>query len=192
MSGINNIGSNLLQSYVNYQSKSEFSPKEMFQILSLDMGGDSETITKDQLDTYIESAEDGSIDLSDKELGALTTLQDNWNTISNGKDSITPGDMLEYTGLLATAVTGGISVSESFVAATETSSSTIDDIDSYLIESALSSSNGGSYKSNLTSLLNTLLTGTTDEEDDTNANLIGTLTNLIAENEKSSTVEFKA
>ena len=88
MSGINNIGSNLLQSYVNYQSKSEFSPKEMFQILSIDMGGDSETITKDQLDTYIKSAKDGSIDLNDKELGALTTMQDNWNTISNGKDSI--------------------------------------------------------------------------------------------------------
>ena len=100
--------------------------------------------------------------------------------------------MLEYTGVLATAVTGGISVSESFAKSAATSSAAIDDIDSYLIESALSSSNGGSYKSNLTSLLNTLLTGTTDEEDDTNANLISTLTNLIAEHETAPTVEFNA
>jgi len=41
-------------------------------------------------------------------------------------------------------------------------------------------------------MLNTLLSGNTDENDDSNANLIATLTNLIANSKSTSTTEVEA
>lgn len=189
MSSINNISSDLLQSYVSYQAKSELKPREMFQMLSLELGGDSETITKSQLDEYISSAKDGSISISNKEYAALTTLQDNWDTISNGGDSITYSDMKNYSNILVSAVTGGISLSDN--PGSLSNSSEIKDVNAYLIEHALKGIDK-TDSSGATSLLQTLLTGTTDKNDDANANLIGSLINFIANFESASTIDVEA
>ena len=42
----------------------------MFQMLSIELGGDGETITKKQLDNYIKSAQDGKIKISNRDYAA--------------------------------------------------------------------------------------------------------------------------
>jgi len=74
--------------YLNSVSSDKADAKTIFSDLSLDMGGDGKTITKDQLDSYITKAQNGDISIPDEELSALTTLQKNWDTISAGGDSI--------------------------------------------------------------------------------------------------------
>lgn len=191
MSSINSISSSLIQSYVNYQAKKELTPQNMFQMLSIELGGDGETITKTQLDTYIKSAKDGTIKVSNAELGALKTLQDKWDTISGGKDSITFGDMANYTTLLVSIVTSGIVGADDSDSATSSMSST-DKIKAYLIDSALKGSAGDNSVSGATSLLQTLLKGTTDTKDDSNSEIIAALVNFIADSKSSSTVSVKA
>ena len=192
MSGIQSISPSLLKSYINYQSKKELTPKNMFQMLSLELGGDGETITKKQLNTYIESAKSGKIKISKAELSALAMLQEKWDTISGGKDSITFGDMASYTTLLATIITSGISPSAD-IESSETSMSPAEEIDAYLMNSALKSSTGDnttadSTTADATSLLKTLLSGTSGAKDDANSELIAALVNFIADSKSAPTV----
>lgn len=188
MSSVSNISANLIQSYINYNSKSELSTKEMFQMLSLELGGDSETITKDQLDTYMEDANDGLVDVSNSELKALTELQDNWDNISGGKDSITYDNMANYSDILVGTVTNDTSSSDNL----NLSHSPMDEVYAYLTESAGLSDNSAISSSDLSACLESLLTGTTDKNDDANSNLIATLTNLIAAYSSTSTVDVEA
>lgn len=193
MTSISGLSSGLIQSYEKFQSyKSELTTENMFQMMSVELGGDGETITKDQLDTYIESAQDGDIEISDKEIVALTTLQEDWNAIAGkGSDTITFKDMENNTNLLLSAVAGGISTAGLFDSSSASTSSSIDDIDTYLIEAALGMSSDNT-SSGATSLLQTLLSGNTDEKDDTNANLIGKLVNIIADYQSASAVDVEA
>ena len=192
MTSINGLGSNLLDAYEKFQSyKSELTTENMFQMLSVEIGGDGETITKDQLNAYIEDAEDGTVEINESEFEALKLMQDNWDTIAGeGAESITYEEMEDYTGILLTAVTGGISAPSSNSG--DSNYSYVEDIDAYLLESLGDSYNYDSA-SGLSSLLQTLLTGTTDEEDDINADLIATITNMIVESTASnSTIELEA
>ena len=191
MSGIQSISPSLLKSYINYQSKKELTTQNMFQMLSIELGGDGETITKKQLDNYIKSAKDGQIKISKAELSALTTFQEKWDTISGGKDSIKFGDMGNYTTLLVTIVTNGIS-SAADSGSSEASMSTTEEIYAYLMDSALKSSAGDNTTAGATSLLQTLLSGTTNTKDDANSELIATLVNFIADSKSSSTVSAQA
>lgn len=185
MTGISSISSSLLQSYTNYQSKSELSTKEMFQMLSLEMGGDSETITKDQLDAYISDAQDGTTDVSDTELSALETLQKNWDNISGGKNSITYSDMGEYTTLLlATVSTPTLSDSSSFASPT-------DEVYGYLMDSLGLSSSNDITESDLSSYLTELLSANSSDNGST-SDLVDTLTNLLATYSSNSTIELDA
>lgn len=189
MTSISGLSSSLLNSYEKFQSyKNELTTENMFQMLSVEVGGDGETITKDQLDSYIESAKNGDIKISNQEIKALTTIQDNWNTIAGSKDaeSISFTNMKDQSQLLLSAVTGGSSLSSS---SDSGSSSASDSVDDYIVSQTLGTSND---KSNATSLLKTLLTGNTDEADDANAGLIATLTNIIADYESASSVEMEA
>lgn len=176
---VNGISSELLLSFVNFHGKTKLSPKEMFKHLSLEMGGDGTKITKDQLDNYIKKAKSGAIKISAKKLRALEQLQNNWDTISGKKDSITEGDLEKYIGILLDATAGGPESSEDS-----------DTDNSELIKLALNFYNTeGSSNLNAKSLLKSLLAGSTDENDDKNANLIDALTNSIAKSDANSTVE---
>lgn len=197
MTNISGLSSGLIQSYEMFKSyKEELTVENMFQMLSVELGGDGETITKDQLDSYIESAEDGDVDISDQELKSLKTIQDNWGNIASSEDadSIAYSDMQEYSMLLLSALTGGISPSNSSenTAISEIDDSDSYDIDSYIISETLGSLSNNKDSSGASSLLHTLLTGDTDEKDDANAGLIATLTNIIADYEAASSVDVDA
>lgn len=167
--------------YINSTSSDDLSAKTIFKELSIDMGGDGSSITEDQLNSYISSAESGKISIGDNELNALKSIQSNWSTLSLGSDSISYSNMNgSKDTLLSIAGDSTQSTTTSSVNLTESST---DKVYSYLIESALgtsTSSTSSSSDSSVKSLLNTLLSGTTDENDDANSELISQLTNLLS------------
>jgi len=208
----------LLKNYLDETSSDMVRSDKIFENMSIDMGGDSTSITKDQLDTYIKNAQDGTVNISDKQLSALTELQTNWNDITfNSSNSISYADIdnAGYSSTLLSIVPDAsdtsslddlqslaneatISAYSSIVKSaieglTGNSSSSSNNYNG-LINSALGvkSNDSSSTLSKLSDLLDTLLGGTTDENDDTNANAIDTLTNLIAKYKDPSTVDVEA
>lgn len=205
MSNVSGLSNGLIKAYTVFQSTNSLSTKDMFKSLSLDVGGDGKAITKKQLDAYVDKAKSGDISVSDSKLSALKSLQENWDKISGGKDSITADNMKDYSKILVKTVLDDFTTAPDSKSADSTKTSDsqkaapqsskngfIDDIDAYLIKSALGTSVNNASSSDLNSYLKTLLTGTSDENDDTNANLIASLTNLIANRNSSSTIETKA
>ena len=200
---INGISqSNRLADYLNSTSNDNLDSKKIFNKLSIDVGNDGKTITKDQLDSYIKNAEEAKSaykaketdtdesGISDTELSGLKTLQKNWDDISEGGDKITYFNV-SASGFKST-LTGMDEEDTSKVdvkSLKEDYQQSIQDINSYLMESALGTS---SNSSGAKSLLNTLLTGTTDENDDDNANLISKLVNIIEDYKSTSTIETEA
>lgn len=179
--------------YIN-SNEDNTNPRQIFEKLSTDLGGDGKSITKDQLDNYVKKAESGSISIPDEELDALSNLQDEWDNISEGSDSISYSDM---------SASGNKDILTSMVPETKNGSTNNlkqavadyqDSINNFIKESALSfSANNSSSGTNLySSMLKTLLTGTTDENDDSNTEKIATLINKLAESEKTSTIETEA
>ena len=208
----------LLKNYLDETSSDMVRSDKIFENMSIDMGGDSTSITKDQLDTYIKNAQDGTVNISDKQLSALTELQTNWNDITfNSSNSISYADIdnAGYSSTLLSIVPDASDTSslddlqslanEATISAysgivksaieglTSNSSSSSNNYNG-LINSALGvkSNDSSSTLSKLSDLLDTLLGGTTDENDDTNANAIDTLTNLIAKYKDPSTVDVEA
>ncbi|MDD3437678.1 MAG: hypothetical protein PHC64_11055 [Candidatus Gastranaerophilales bacterium] len=179
-----------LQRYLSTATADNADAKTIFNKLSIDMGSDGKEITKEQLDSYIEDAEEGKINLSDEELDALTDLQENWKTISHDSDSIT------YANVAATGFKDTLLSVVPEVEEKPDLSSLVEDttakVYSYIMESALSSSTNEDASSGLSSLLKTLLSGNTDENDESNANLIAELTNLLADYNANSTVDLEA
>lgn len=176
----------LVGQYIDDTSSSKLDAKTIFKELSIDMGGDGKTITKDQLDSYVSDAESGNLSISNDELKSLKTLQSSWKTVSEGGDSITYANVSGDKGLF-TSMAGTTATTSSTSDINLTQSST-DQIYSYLINSALSSNSQTASSTDLSSMLKTLLSGTTDENDDANANAIATLTNLIAQSKSTSTI----
>lgn len=185
-----------LQRYLDSTDSSDVDTKTMFSKISIDLGGDGKSITKDQLDSYISSAENGDVSISNDELTSLKTLQEDWDAIA-GEDA----EKMTYFDIAKSgseALTSLISEEEDTSAASSLFTATADATAaaySKVVNAALSglssdSSNSSSSSSGLSSLLNTLLTGNTDEHDDANADLIANLTNLLAAS--NSTVEKEA
>ena len=161
------------------------------------MGGDGTSITKKQLDNYIKEAEKGDVTVSKSGMGALKSMQQNWDTISGGKDSITFADMKDYPTLLTMAFAGSFTMSVTPDNSSSDSSETSDEADSLKDKTTKSLNensvvDGETPVTDLTSMLNNLLGGTTDTNDESNADLIGTLTNMIAASFSTSTVSVEA
>lgn len=112
MSGICNITPGFLLSYIEVLSKPNIKPEDIFKQLSYEMGGDGSSISKDQLDNYINKAESGDISITKQKLHALKQIQKNWDTISNGKDNISYSDIAKYKCILFETLGGGFEVSE--------------------------------------------------------------------------------
>lgn len=195
MTGISNISSGMILASENIRASKKMSADEMFKILSVMMGGDGKTITKKQLDDYIDKAASGSIKISDSGMKALKSIQANWDDIA-GDGPLTSAMLKDYTALLTTAfaavITAETSGEKTASQAPEQTANPniIEDINSYLMNAALNfSTEEGSETSGLQSMLKTLLGGTTDENDDTNANLIASITNLIAASNSTISAE---
>lgn len=177
--------------YMNSVSPDKADAKTIFSKLSIDAGGDGKSITKDQLNSYITKAQNGKVSIPDEEMNALKTLQKNWDKVADGGDSIT------YSNVSANGYTSTLTSM-----APDNGSKTVDmssdfnnsktEIDNKLISSALGTSTNSSSSTDYSSMLKTLLTGTTDENDDSNAESIAALTNFIANSKSTSTVETEA
>lgn len=179
-----------LARYLDSTDSKDLNPKEIFKKLSIDVGSDGKTISKDQLDSYVKKAESGKIEISDEELSALQDMQDSWDKISQGNDSITYADMSQNKDILTSMAPEETETTDYEAAAKQATA----DAYAYIMQSALGTSSSSGSSSTANSLLNTLLTGNTDENDDANADLIDKLTNLIAEFKSStkSTIETEA
>lgn len=176
--------------YVGSVSSDKADAKTIFTKLSIDVGGGGKSITKDQLNNYIDKAKDGKVSIPDEEMNALKTLQKDWDKIADGGDDINYANISTsgHKDTLLSMVPKNTKTKDM----SDDAADSIKKINDYLISSALNSSNKGSAKAGYTSMLKTLLTGTTDENDDANANLIATLTNLIADSKAKSTIETEA
>lgn len=181
-----------LKRYFDSVSSDKLDAKTIFNKLSTDIGGDTKSITKDELNSYIDSAEKGTVKIGDNELSGLKTLQSNWNEISEGSDSINYYNV-SSTGysdtLLSMAPTDKTGTEESDLSKL-TADATANAYGSVVTAALGSLTNNDGSTSSLTTMLNSLLKGTTDENDDANANMIATLTNLIAGT--TSTIEKEA
>lgn len=190
MTMIYNMSAGFLVTYIESKGSkgTGVSMEEIFKRLSVEMGGDGKSITKQQLDEYIEKAEAGEIQVDNSKLKALKRIQDNWDTIANGKDSITFADMKNYYILLAATMTGNFTKTE----VEDESSSMKDDIIDYLQEQYGLNSKDEIKKSHLEDFLNNLLTQkdkTIVSDSNLESALIDTVTNMIASHTKTSTVE---
>lgn len=168
---ISTLSTDFIQNYSKYvtgASANKVSTEDMFKKLSEQMGGDGKTITKDELDSYIENADE---DMSSTKLDALKSLQSNWDTISNGEDSITFSDVKDSgsTNLLGLAYTSDV------VSSLKASESTTSDVLGSLVNSAL---NGTSTQSDVSSYLTTLLSENSATND--NSDEIDAVVNLLA------------
>lgn len=179
--------------YINSTDSSDVSAKKLFEKLSLDVGSDGKTITKNQLDSYIKNAQNGTTTIPEQELSALLTIQENWDDMANSDDEINYYSVAGsgYKNTLLSIVpeekeNAFASIQDDFNESTIKAYSTV-------INAALSGlSSGEEDESSLSSLLSTLLSNTTDEEDGDSANAIATIINLLAAKNSSSTVELDA
>lgn len=187
MTTIYNISPDFLRTYINYNGKKKLSMEEVFKSLSFELGGDGKTITKKQLDNYINNAESGLIKVDKAKLHALKKIQENWDNISKGQDQITYEGMKNFSSLLIATLTGNFTETE----IEDSKSPAKDAIYDYLIDYYGLSDKSQIQKSDLTSYLNELITDT-PENTDSNNELIGVLTNLIASYSPDSTVETEA
>lgn len=199
MTSISNVGSSsLLSNYLDSTSTKNLDEKTIFKKLSIDVGSDGKEITKDQLDSYIAKAKAGksgkedTSGISDEELKGLTTLQKDWNKIALGGDNISYANISAagYKSTLTSMDKPDEKSSVDISALKKANAQSQQDINSYLVESALGTSTNQS--SSAKSLLQTLLTGNTDEKDDSNAELIGKLVNIIESYKSASTIEEEA
>ncbi|MDD3435908.1 MAG: hypothetical protein PHC64_02030 [Candidatus Gastranaerophilales bacterium] len=187
MTKIYNMSAGFLQTYMAYVGKDELDLEEVFKRLSYELGGDGKTITKGQLNNYIDKAESGIIDVDSKKLSALIRIQDNWDNISGGDDEITFEEMQKYAPLLIATLTGNFEVTE--IGDSETS--VVDAIYDYLVDYLDLDSRDEVTKEDLTSYLSELVSNPLDETD-SDSDLIGALTNLIASYSSDTTVETEA
>lgn len=201
MAEISNVSSKShLASYLDSTSQKDLDTKTEFKKLSIDVGSDGKEISKEQLDKYVAKAEEAkkaytnkkteedTSGISDKELAGLKDMQKNWDKISNGKDSITYADMSQNKDML-TALDTPDKKSSVDVEALKKNEFNVND---YLTEAALNFSVDINKTSGQKSLLQTLLTGNTDENDDSNSELIAKLTNMLEEIKNKPTVEEEA
>lgn len=195
MTTINGISKeNLLGNYLNSTSNKKLDAKEIFKELSIDAGGDGKSITKKQLDSYVEkisqakASKTDTTTVSDEELAGLKTLQKNFNKAADGGDSITFSSV-SAAGFKSTLLS--MDAADKTTDLSQFKVTSKQDINNYLMNSALSFSVKDS-ETDAKSMLKTLLTGTTDENDDSNANMIAKLTNIIASYKTKSTIETEA
>lgn len=183
-----------LQRYLNSTDSNDVDTKTIFSKISMDLGGDGKSITKDQLDSYISSAVNGDISISKDELTSLKTLQEDWDAIA-GEDTekMTYFDVVKSGSDVLTSLIpeedDKSAASSLFTATADATAAAYSKVVNAAL-SGLSSSDSNNSSSGMSSLLNTLLTGNTDEYDDANAELIANLTNLLAKS--TSTVEKEA
>ncbi len=193
-SAVNNVNSaSLLSGYLDSTSNADLNAKTIFKKLSIDMGSDGKTITKGQLDSYLNDIEKGKTVVTDEVKEGLLSISENWDLISKGRDSISYANVSGFSDVLKSM--DEADKKSSTIDIRELNDSIQKQVKNYIVDSAFKFNAYGKNEtvSGLSSMLNTLLTGMTDERDDENADLIDTLVNLIEKQKNvTSTIEREA
>ena len=98
---INGISSGQMLKLQNFSGGRKLTTEKMFGMISIQLGGDGKTITRNQLQQYIQKADNGLINCSSKQLKAFKLLDDNWKDLFGDSDSITAWDFIKATGIFA-------------------------------------------------------------------------------------------
>lgn len=144
------------------------SAEDMFAKLTKELGGDGKTITKSQLESYIKTVQSDTTGKYDKgALGFLTQLDNNWNKISGGSDSITSSDLKSGMSYLAPPTSSSTDISKSYSSLSDLYAAIADEVgadDSGIskkdlldyLDSSSSSSSGNIFSTNQQSETNLL------------------------------------
>ncbi len=187
MTTIYNVSPSYLIAYETYHGKAKLDDEEIFKRLSLEMGGDGKSITKDQLDTYINKAGSGEIEVGKSKLESLKKIQKNWDKIAGDDDIITFEEMEKYRSLLLATIIGNFTKTE----IPDSEESAQDAIYDYLTDYLGLSDKSQIQKKDLTNYLNEIMS-TSIVEDDSNNDLVATVTNMIASFSSDTTLETEA
>lgn len=98
---INGISSGQMLKLQNFSGGRKLTTEKMFGMISIQLGGDGKTITRNQLQQYIQKADNGLINCSSKQLKAFKLLDDNWKDLFGDSDSITARDFNKAAGIFA-------------------------------------------------------------------------------------------
>lgn len=193
-SAVNNVNSaGLLSGYFDSTSNADLNAKAIFKKLSIDVGSDGKTITKGQLDSYIAGIESGKTVVTDEVKEGLLSISENWDSISKGRESISSANVSGFSDVLKSMDEPDKNSSTFDIR--ELNDSIQTQVKNYIVDSAFKFNAYGKNEtvSGLSSMLNTLLTGMTDERDDENADMIAALVDLIEKNKNvTSTIEREA
>lgn len=179
------VSAEMILAFVKYNGKKKMSMEEMFKSLSLEMGGDGKTITKNQLSSYIRKAENGTVKINATRLKALKNMLKNWDNISTDGKNITFGDLKNLPMLLFNAAVGDFDDSKK---TKDDEESDKFDIKEYLKTALNLSEDDEITKSDLEAHLKSLLSETSDE----NSDLIDNMVNTLASYESASTISEEA
>ena len=98
---INGISSGQMLKLQNFSSGRKLTTEKMFGMISIQLGGNGKTITRNQLQQYIQKADNGLINCASKQLKAFKLLDDNWKDLFEDSDSITARDFNKAAGIFA-------------------------------------------------------------------------------------------
>lgn len=98
---INGISSGQMLKLQNFSGGRKLTTEKMFGMISIQLGGDGKTITRNQLQQYIQKADNGLINCASKQLKAFKLLDDNWKDLFGDSDSITARDFNKAAGIFA-------------------------------------------------------------------------------------------
>lgn len=98
---INGISSGQMLKLQNFSGGRKLTTEKMFGMISIQLGGDGKTITRNQIQQYIQKADNGLINCSSKQLKAFKLLDDNWKDLFGDSDSITARDFNKAAGIFA-------------------------------------------------------------------------------------------
>lgn len=98
---INGVSSGQILKLQNFGGTRKLTTDKIFGMISIQLGGDGRSISRENLKQYIQKADDGLINCSEKQLKAFKLLDENWKDFFGDTDSITARDFNKASGIFA-------------------------------------------------------------------------------------------
>lgn len=189
---ISGVSAEMILAFKKFSGQKKATLKDMFKSLSVEMGGDGNSITKEQLSSYVRNAQNGTIKLNPTRLKALKKILENWDKISKDGKSITYADLQSMPMLLFNAAVGDLSESKKDKKSEDEDKSEKFDLEKYLKDALNITEDGEITKSDIESHLKTLLADTSADTPPETSNLIDSMVNILASFDNAPTVTAEA
>ena len=98
---INGVSSGQILRLQNFGGTRKLTTDKIFGMISIQLGGDGRSISRENLKQYIQKADDGLINCSEKQLKAFKLLDENWKDLFGDTDSIMARDFNKASGIFA-------------------------------------------------------------------------------------------